>query len=101
MVEQILTMIHGLATLAARLGFLLHQWIQVVNIMIYKKPGCVKLDKLRVIPLFEADFNLIIGILFGRRAMYHQIDHNLLNPAQLADQVASARTLLSPRFSTI
>jgi hypothetical protein len=50
--------------------------------MIYKKPGCVELDKLRVIHLFEADFNLMIGILFGRRAMYHQADQNLLNPAQ-------------------
>jgi hypothetical protein len=32
--------------------------------------------------LFEADFNLIIGILFGRRAMYHQVDNQLLNQSQ-------------------
>jgi hypothetical protein len=37
--------------------------------------------KLRVIHLFEADFNLMIGILFGRRAMYHQVDNQLLNTA--------------------
>jgi hypothetical protein len=43
----------------------------------------VELDNLRVIHLFEADFNLMIGILFGRRAMYHQVNKNLLNPAQL------------------
>jgi hypothetical protein len=50
--------------------------------MIYKKPGCIELDRLRVIHLFEADFNLMVGILFGRRAMYHQVDHQWLNPAQ-------------------
>jgi hypothetical protein len=82
MAEQILLMIHGLASTAAKYGFYLHRWINVVNIMIYKKPGCIELDRLRVIHLFEADFNLMVGILFGRRAMYHQVDHGLLNPSQ-------------------
>jgi hypothetical protein len=82
MAEQILIMIHGIAATAAKLGFYLHCWIQVVNVMIYKKPGCIELDKLRVIHLFKADLNLMIGILFGRRAMFHQVDHQLLNPAQ-------------------
>jgi hypothetical protein len=82
MAEQVLMMIHGLAAAAAKYGFFLHRWIQVVNVMIYKKPGCVELDKLRVIHLFEADLNLMIGILFGRRAMHHQVDNHLLNPAQ-------------------
>jgi hypothetical protein len=71
MAEQILEMIHGLASSAAPYGLYLNRWIQVVNIMIYKKPGCIELDKLRVIHVFEEDFNLMIGILFGRRAMYH------------------------------
>jgi hypothetical protein len=35
-----------------------------------------------VIHLFEADLNLIIGILFGRCAMYHQVNNQLLNPSQ-------------------
>jgi hypothetical protein len=50
--------------------------------MVYKKPGCVELDKFRVIHLFEVDLNLMIGILFGHCAMYHQVDNNLLNPTQ-------------------
>ena len=45
MAEQILQMIHGLAASAAKHGFFLQRWIQVVNVMIYKKPGCVELDK--------------------------------------------------------
>jgi hypothetical protein len=51
MAEQILVMIHGLAATAARQGFYLHHWVKVVNVMIYKKPDCVELDKLRVILL--------------------------------------------------
>jgi hypothetical protein len=50
--------------------------------MIYKKPGVIELDKLRVIHLFEADFNLLIGVYFGRRAMYHQVDRQLLPHGQ-------------------
>jgi hypothetical protein len=50
--------------------------------MIYKKPGCIELDRLRVIHLFEADFNLLVGVYFGRRAMYHQVDGNLLHEGQ-------------------
>jgi hypothetical protein len=82
MAEQILGVIHGLDASAARQGFYLRRWVNVVNVMIYKKPGCIELDKLRVIHLFEADFNMMVGILFGRRAMHHQVDNRLLNPTQ-------------------
>jgi hypothetical protein len=80
--EQILRVIHGLASKAAQLGFYLRRWLHVVNVMIYKKADCQELDRLRVIHLFEADFNLLVGVLFGRRAMYHQVDKNLLHPGQ-------------------
>jgi hypothetical protein len=82
MAEAILETIHGLAAMAARQGFYIRRWTKVVNVMIYNKAGYIELDKLRVIHLFEADFNLMVGILFGRRTMYHQVDKKLLNPAQ-------------------
>jgi hypothetical protein len=50
--------------------------------MIYKKIGCIELNKLRVIHLFEADFNLLVGLFFGRHAMYHQVDHGLIHEGQ-------------------
>ena len=78
----ILHAIHALAATAARRGFYLHRWIYVTNVMIYKKPGCIELNRLRVIHLFEADFNLMVGILFGRRAMFHQSKHRLIHPGQ-------------------
>jgi hypothetical protein len=80
--EAILQVIFGLAEAASRLGFYLKRWTQVVNVMIYKKLGCIELNKLRVIHLFEADFNLLVGLFFGRRAMYHQVDKGLLHAGQ-------------------
>jgi hypothetical protein len=64
--EAILRFIHGLASKAATAGFYLRRWTQVVNVMIYKKTGCYELDRLQVIHLFEADFNLLVGVFFGR-----------------------------------
>jgi hypothetical protein len=80
--KHILGLIHGLATTAARLGFYLHRWTKVVNVMIYKEPGNYNLDKLRVIHLLEADFNLTVGILFGRRAMYHACNNEQIHDGQ-------------------
>jgi hypothetical protein len=80
--ESILHVIYGLATTAARLGFYLQRWTHVVNVMIYKKPGCIELDKLQVIHLFEADFNLLVRLFFGRRAMHHQVDNQLIHSGQ-------------------
>jgi hypothetical protein len=80
--EESLQVIFGLAKAAARPGFYLQRWTQVVNVMIHKKIGCIELNKLRVIHLFEANFNLLVGLFFGRRGMYHQVDHGLIHGGQ-------------------
>ena len=73
---------HGLANAAANEGFFLKRWTQVVNTMIYKKPGCIELEKLQVTHLFEADFNLTAGLLFSRRASHHHMDNNATHQGQ-------------------
>jgi hypothetical protein len=80
--EEILRVIHGLAAEACKHGFYLNRWRYVINVMIYKKAGSIELDTLRVLHLFEADLNLTVGILFGRRAMHHNVDHQLLHQGQ-------------------
>jgi hypothetical protein len=80
--ESILQVIHSLTSTAAHFGFYLQRWTQVVNVMIYKKTGVIELNKLCVIHLFEADFNLLVGVFFGCRAMHHQTDHQLIHPGQ-------------------
>ena len=80
--EKILRIMHGLVKISSNHGFYLHCWEKVFNIMIYKTPGCIDLKKLRVIHLFEADMNLMIGILFGRRAMHHITNNKLYHTGQ-------------------
>jgi hypothetical protein len=50
-------------------GIVYERWKTVVNALIEKIPGMPMINKLRVIHLIESDFNLLIGILFGRRMM--------------------------------
>jgi hypothetical protein len=50
--------------------------------MIYKKAGVLALDELRAIHLFEADFNLLIGLIFGCRTIHNAVDHQRLHPSQ-------------------
>ena len=52
-------------------GHVYERWKKVVNAMIEKIPGKPLLNKLRIIHLIESDFNLMIGILWGRRLVWH------------------------------
>ena len=63
-------------------GMGLDRWRKVINMMIHKLEGSFLLNKLRVIHLFEADYNGIIGILFNRKVLYRAEQHQLLNNNQ-------------------
>jgi hypothetical protein len=78
----LLHVIHDLATCVTERGLYLGCWIHVFNAMIYKKLGVLELDELRVIHLFEADFNLLVGLIFGRRTVHNVVDHHRLHPSQ-------------------
>ena len=47
--------------------------------MIEKDPGSPKINRLRVIHLYECELNLFIGLYF-RKLSQHLEDNNLLNP---------------------
>jgi hypothetical protein len=71
--------------LASDKEFILDRWTKVINVMIYKKPGVYYLiHKLRVIQLFEVNYNFIIGTVFGQRAMYSGVDNDTLYKSQWA-----------------
>ena len=50
--------------------------------MLEKILGMDRIDKLRVIHIIEADLNLLLGILFGRRLTNHAEKHNCLGDIQ-------------------
>jgi hypothetical protein len=53
---------------AIKFGISLTRWQNVVNSMIEKEPGNPNIHRLRVIHLYEADYNLTLGI-FGARKL--------------------------------
>ena len=66
---------------ALRWGFSYDRWKNIVNVMILKDPGVFKIHRLRVIHIYEADYNLILGIKW--RALIHSAaDKKQLNNGQ-------------------
>ena len=72
----------SLINLLIQNGIGLNRWRKVTNMMIHKLEGSYNINKLRVIHLFEADYNGLIGILFNRRTLYHAERQGLLNNNQ-------------------
>jgi hypothetical protein len=62
-------------------GYSLDRWKNILNIMILKEPGNTKIHWLRVIHLFEADYNLILSVKW-RQQIKHAEDRELLNEGQ-------------------
>jgi hypothetical protein len=58
------------------------RWKKVYSLMLEKIKGQPKMEKLRVIHLFEADLNLLIGILWGRRLVANGEKIQAFSPEQ-------------------
>ena len=79
------TIANNIATLTNILvqnGIGLPRWRRVINMMIHKLEGSYLLNKLRVIHIFEADYNGTIGLLFNRKLLYEAEKRNALNNNQ-------------------
>jgi hypothetical protein len=50
--------------------------------MIEKQPGVPRINKLRVIHLYEADYNLLLKMLWGRKLIWHGHINNRFNDGQ-------------------
>jgi exonuclease III len=63
---------------AMKFGYSFDRWQDVVNVMLMKEPGNPKIHRLRVIHLYEADYNLLLAVKW-RQAMHHAEDSGFLN----------------------
>ena len=59
----------------------LERWKTIVNMMIYKEPGNVKIHRLRVIHLYEADLSLLLGVKW-RTVMQNAVQQKTLHQGQ-------------------
>jgi hypothetical protein len=63
--EQMFEIDASRANIALQYGFVFERWETIVNLMLEKVQGNPRMDKLRVIHIFEADFNLLQGIIWN------------------------------------
>ena len=71
----------NLINYALKWGYSYERWKTIVNVMIFKDPGCYHIHRLWVIHLYEADYNFILAVKW--REMIHQAsDLKLLHPGQ-------------------
>ena len=71
----------GLMNYAINHGYVYKRWTSVVNMMILKEENNTKIHQLRVIHLYEADYNLLLGVKW-RQLMHHTVNNHLLHPSQ-------------------
>jgi exonuclease III len=62
-------------------GYSLNRWKTVANTILFKEQGNVKIHRTRVIHIYEADYNLVLGLKW-RVALYQAEALKLLNKGQ-------------------
>ena len=77
--ERILEGHLTLLNYALKFGYSFTRWQTIVNAMLEKDPGEPKIHRLRVIHLYEYDFNLILCVKW-RQLLHHACDHHLIDP---------------------
>ncbi len=71
----------SLLNYALQRGYSYNRWQKVANSILLKEPGNIKIHRTRVIHLYEADYNLAMGIKW-RSALFLAESKNLLNKGQ-------------------
>ena len=69
-------------SIAISRGLSISRWQNAINIMLEKDPGRPTINRLRIIHLFEADFNFFLKIMWGYRLVHRAKDYNMINTGQ-------------------
>ena len=76
--KSIILLHHLMLQIAIKNRHVYQRWLDVITQMIEKDPGKPLIHRLRVIHLYECDYNLLLGIYF-RKLQQHIEDKSLLN----------------------
>lgn len=80
--DSVLTGMANLVSYCHRSGTPLDQWLNIINVMLEKIPGNPRIDKLRVIHLFDALWNWSLGIIWNQRLQQQAEKRHLLHDGQ-------------------
>jgi Reverse transcriptase (RNA-dependent DNA polymerase) len=69
--QETLYVYYQVMMIAARRGITLDRWCNVSTVMIEKIQGNPGIDKLQIIHLYEADYNLLLKIVWERKAIWN------------------------------
>jgi hypothetical protein len=84
--------------IAIKSGISVSRWSQATNVMLEKDIGNPCIHRLRIIHLFEADFNLYMKLQWGKRLVRRANKHRLLNTGQFGS--VPGHTSLEPIMLT-
>ena len=79
-----LTDLVTMTNIPLKYGFAPSRWCKSVSVMLAKDPGSSKIERLRVIHLFEADYNLTLKLLWGKRLVHRGEDNKCFGHQQFA-----------------
>jgi hypothetical protein len=82
----ILGIIAALANFCFNWGVTMARWKKVIQPQIPKDKGTPRINQIRRITLIEADLNISLSELFGRRLMDNAEKYNLLHPHQFGSR---------------
>jgi hypothetical protein len=68
--------------IALNSGIAITRWRKAINVMLEKDPGVPNLNRLRIIHLFEADYNFLLKLMWGHRLVRRAVDQDLLHKSQ-------------------
>ena len=60
--QQLRSLVLDILNYCIRNTIVLPRWKTIVNTMIFKDAGCIKIHRLRVIHIYEADYNLLLAV---------------------------------------
>jgi endonuclease/exonuclease/phosphatase family metal-dependent hydrolase len=86
---------HGIVSYGIKHGYTFDRWKQVVTAMIEKEPGNPQLHRLRVIHLYESDYNSLLGIKM-RQVIHKAEDSNSIHDGTYGSR--ANRQAVDPTF---
>ena len=80
--DDIVDLLVAMINIGIMTGHALNRWQHAVSVMLEKDKGRPKIDRLRIIQLFEADYNFFLSLVFGHRLMGFARRHCQFNESQ-------------------
>lgn len=80
--DEVVELIVSMINIGLNTGISLNRWQQTISVMLEKDKGRPKINRLRIIQLFEADYNFVLSLVLGHRLMNFARRHCGFNESQ-------------------